>query len=202
MPLVKRLIGGLDSGGLRICGLSFGAAPLPPLPARRCHTRAFSILGKTECLSATSALFPHHSPSIINGGTKRFSHDDSSDSTIFPGEFWHTHEGENQNSSTSKGDRKYLSILHLNAAHSYESLVSTAARELTESLRIPYRLKEVDLWKQLDHYDGGYATAKMRILQGKGTAEDLQKMEPVFEMAKEINVVDALMVSTPMWNYR
>lgn len=125
----------------------------------------------------------------------RFSHDDA---TIFPGEFWHQFEGEQSDNGETK---KYTNILHLNAAHSYESLVSTASRELTEGLRIPFRLKEVDLWKELDHYDSGYANSKMRMLAGKGTAEDLDKFEPVFEMAKEINVVDVLLVSTPMWNY-
>jgi len=125
----------------------------------------------------------------------RSTHDDS---TIFPGEFWQRFEGEKTDNNS---ETKYTNILHLNAAHSYESLVSSASRELTERLRIPYRLKEVDLWKELNHYDSGYAVSKLRMLAGSGTAEDVEKMEPVFEMAEEINVVDVLLVSTPMWNY-
>jgi len=132
----------------------------------------------------------------------RHFHDDNNDNNnhepIFPGEFWHQFEGDDE---TSSNDKKYVNILHLNAAHSYESLVSTASRQLTDQLRIPFRLKEVDLFQELDHYDSEYARAKLRMLQGRGTAEDEMKFEPVLAMAKEINLVDVLLISTPMWNY-
>jgi len=123
--------------------------------------------------------------------------------TIFSGEFsifdfQYQYEGNDDNNNDNK---KYTNILHLNAAHGYDSMVSTAARELMDRLKIPFRLKEVDLWKQLPHYDCDYAASKLRILQGRGTAEDITKFEPVQLMAREINVVDVLVVSTPMWNY-
>jgi len=118
---------------------------------------------------------------------------------IFAGEFWRRFEGRDTNNSSS--GKKYLNILHLNAAHSYESLVSTATRQLTEQLQIPFRLKAVDLFRELDHYDSGYAISKLRMLQGHGTAEDEAKFAPVLAMAEEINLVDVLLISTPMWNY-
>ena len=124
--------------------------------------------------------------------------------TIFAGEFsifdfQYQYEGPQGNDNND--NKKYTNILHLNAAHGYDSMVSTAARELMDRLKIPFRLKEVDLWKQLTNYDCDYAAAKLRILQGRGTAEDIMKVEPVLLMAREINVVDVLVVSTPMWNY-
>ena len=38
-------------------------------------------------------------------------------------------------------------------------------------------------------------------LKGRGTAEDHEKFDPILAMAKEINYVDVLLISTPVWNY-
>ena len=139
-----------------------------------------------------------------SSGNKNNDNKDNGNTTndlepIFPGEFWNRFEGVDSNNSAS--GKKYLNILHLNAAHSYESLVSTATRQLTDQLQIPFRLKAVDLFRELDHYDSGYAISKLRMLQGHGTEEDERKFAPVLAMAEEINLVDVLLISTPMWNY-
>ena len=40
-----------------------------------------------------------------------------------------------------------------------------------------------------------------RILQNKGTDEDVIKFAPILKMAEAINQADLMVISTPMWNY-
>jgi len=179
MPCLRLMLSlGLLRGGSSIGGI------------RKLETR--TLLPLTSLPSTSLSDTPVNPPPFTSIVRRYHDHE-----PIFPGEFWHQFEGDNNNDS----EKKYLNILHLNAAHSYESLVSTAARQLTDQLKIPFRLKEVDLFQELDHYDSGYAISKLRMLQGRGTAEDEIKFEPVLAMAKEINQVDVLLISTPMWNY-
>jgi len=122
---------------------------------------------------------------------------------IFAGEFTGQYQQFEGNENNEMKPRKYLNVLRIDAGHSSQSVVSLASQRLTNALAktIPYRLKTLDLWSELYNYDCSYAEAKLRILQGKGTKEDHAKFQPVLAMAREINLVDALIVTTPMWNY-
>jgi FMN-dependent NADH-azoreductase len=127
--------------------------------------------------------------------------------TIFPGEIWHHnwHQCEsntNTNRDSQNKNLKFTNILHLNVGHNSNSLVTQAAKQLIDKLAFPFRLKELNLWTEpLIHYDCNYAVSKLKILKSEGSREDVEKFEPVLFMAQEMNLVDVLVISTPMWNY-
>lgn len=117
---------------------------------------------------------------------------------IFSGEF--SHVSKSKDVGNHGGGE--TNILYINAGHNEDSVVCLAANELLKKLTKPYKLQKLNLWDNgLPHYDVSHAMAKLRILQNKGTPEDVENFAPMLKMAEDINDVDILIVTTPMWNY-
>lgn len=105
------------------------------------------------------------------------------------------------NSTQVKDDKKR--ILHLNVSLGKESLVAEGARIFLSSLTSSYSVTELNLWKQEDmiKYNADHARSKMSILKGSASEGDAELISPVLIAAQNINLMDMVVVSTPMWNY-
>ena len=92
-------------------------------------------------------------------------------------------------------------VLHVTAGHSEQSIVASTSKELFDKMDFKFDITERNLWKEsLVPYSISHVQAKFRIMSGKGTAEDVELFKPVEVLAREINGVDILVISTPMWN--
>jgi len=105
------------------------------------------------------------------------------------------------NSILVKSDIKQ--ILHLNASHGKGSLVDEGARTFLANLTVPHSVTQLDLWAQDDliRYTVNHARSKLNILKGSASQVDEELFTPVLTAAQAINLVDLVVVSTPMWNY-
>ena len=101
------------------------------------------------------------------------------------------------------GTKKVKSILHLNASHGNNSLVSVGAQTFLSKLKFEKTVTELSMFKEAPkiQYSLDHAKAKMNILQGRHSKEDEELFNPVLEAAQMINTVDLVLISTPMWNY-
>jgi len=118
-----------------------------------------------------------------------------SNSSIFGSQF------EDESAKVEKDD--IMRVLHLNVALSADSLVAEGARTLLSNLNTPFKLTEVNLWSKenLIHYNADHARSKMSILKGSANKSDSDLISPVLVAAHNMNLVDMVIISTPMWNY-
>ena len=92
-------------------------------------------------------------------------------------------------------------VLHVTAKHNEMSIVSTSANDLISRLDFEHDFKERNLWKEsLVPYQTDHVAAKFRILSGQGTEQDQVLFEPIKTLAQEMNEIDLLILSTPLWN--
>jgi len=94
-------------------------------------------------------------------------------------------------------------ILHLNVSLGKDSLVAEGARTFLSSLNFPFTVTELNLWQdgELVQYNADHARSKMSILKGSSTVNDQELISPVLTAAQNMNLMDLVIVSTPMWNY-
>ena len=106
-------------------------------------------------------------------------------------------------SESDKSTKSVKSILHLNASHGDNSLVSVGAQTFLSSLKFDKLVTELSMFKEAPkiQYSLDHAKAKMNILQGRHSQDDEKLFNPVLEAAQFINTVDLVLISTPMWNY-
>ena len=113
--------------------------------------------------------------------------------------------GSQFNSSTDNqpSNRTCKNILHLNVSHSSKSLVAQGASIFLSKLNFQHKVQEVNMWTEgvKTQYSLEHAKAKMNILQETASDEDVQFFDPVLKAAQNINTVDLVLISTPMWNY-
>jgi len=105
------------------------------------------------------------------------------------------------NSTLVKDSTKH--ILHLNVSLGKDSLVAEGARTFLSKLMFPNKVTELNLWNEskLLHYNADHARSKMSILKGSSTVNDQELISPVLMAAQNMNRMDLVVVSTPMWNY-
>jgi len=105
------------------------------------------------------------------------------------------------NSTIVKDDTKR--ILHLNVSLGKDSLVAEGARTFLSRLSFPFTVTELNLWQDGDlvQYNADHARSKMSILKGSATVNDQELISPVLTAAQNMNLMDLVIVSTPMWNY-
>ena len=105
------------------------------------------------------------------------------------------------NSTLVKDDTKR--ILHLKVSLGKDSLVAEGARTFLSSLTTSCTVTELNLWKGEDllQYNADHARSKMSILKGSASPGDQELISPVLSAAQYINLMDMVVVSTPMWNY-
>ena len=113
-------------------------------------------------------------------------------SSIFGSQF------EDEPAKVEKDD--IMRVLHLNVALSADSLVAEGARTLLSNLNTPFKLTEVNLWSEenLIHYNADHARSKMSILKGSANKSDSDLISPVLVAAHNMNLVDMVIISTPM----
>lgn len=94
-------------------------------------------------------------------------------------------------------------ILHLNVSLGRDSLVAEGTRTFLSKLNFPFKVTELNLWKEeeLLKYDDNHARSKMSILKGSSTETDEKLISPVLIAAQNMNMMDMVVISTPMWNY-
>jgi len=107
----------------------------------------------------------------------------------------------NDRSINIKSDKKQ--ILHLNVSHGTGSLVAEGARTFLDNISIPHTVTQLDLWAQEDlvPYTVNHARSKLNILNGSASKVDEDLFAPVMTAAQAMNLIDVVVVSTPMWNY-
>lgn len=93
-------------------------------------------------------------------------------------------------------------MLHLTAAHSSSSLVAVGTQAVLGGITRPLHVEHLDLWSSpLPQYSVDHARAKLAILGGSPTREEIDKFAPVQSAAEEVNTMDVVVIATPMWNY-
>jgi len=105
---------------------------------------------------------------------------------------------------SNSGEREgaALRVLHLTAGHSPSSLVSVGAQAVLGGITRPLHLERLDLWASpLPQYSVEHARAKLAILGGNPSKEEIEKFGPVQSAAEEVNRMDVVVIATPMWNY-
>eukprot|EP00092_Neocalanus_flemingeri_P031077 GFUD01033757.1.p1 GENE.GFUD01033757.1~~GFUD01033757.1.p1 ORF type:complete len:262 (-),score=77.86 GFUD01033757.1:50-835(-) len=105
------------------------------------------------------------------------------------------------NSTQVKSDTKR--ILHLNVSHGEGSLVAEGARTFLSNLNTSHSVTELNLWSREDmvHYTVNHARSKLNILKGSASQNDQELFSPVMSAAQTLNLMDMVVISTPMWNY-
>jgi len=105
---------------------------------------------------------------------------------------------------SNSGEREgaALRVLHLTAGHSPSSLVSVGAQAVLGGITRPLHIERLDLWASpLPQYSVEHARAKLAILGGSPSQEEMEKFGPVQSAAEEVNRMDVVVIATPMWNY-
>jgi len=99
-------------------------------------------------------------------------------------------------------DSSRINILYLNASHGPSSLVAVGAKVLLDNIQSNTNVTEINLWNdKLVNYRLEHAVSKLNILRGEGSQEDQARFEPVLSAAETLNLMDVVLVATPMWNF-
>ncbi|KAG9415835.1 hypothetical protein AC1031_000219 [Aphanomyces cochlioides] len=121
--------------------------------------------------------------------------------------------------------RRSISVLHLNASISEDSVTSVVSMGLMacvhqQSLRAawtakknlvvnssdralePFRAIERDLWApDLPTFGKDTMQSSYRVRQGEGTEEDIARVAPIRALAQELLESDCVIISSPVWNH-